>query len=122
MSFLFVYGTLLKNMGNDHLLYKAQFLGSAMTCDKYEMYLADHIIPKVVMSQPRSNIIGEVYLVSDEDMQAIDLLEKKYKKTKVSVICQDKNIYTAIMYYFETVDDKNHTILPDGDYANYINN
>jgi gamma-glutamylcyclotransferase (GGCT)/AIG2-like uncharacterized protein YtfP len=71
---LFVYGTLMMGYGNHRLLESSVFLGKAVTCEKYAMFV--NTFPFVNPNHPRAKIHGEVYQVTTEaDLKALDRLE-----------------------------------------------
>tara|TARA_Y100000389_G_scaffold95508_1_gene92199 strand:- start:1735 stop:2112 length:378 start_codon:yes stop_codon:yes gene_type:complete len=99
-NIVFVYGTLMKEMGNDHYLEKSEYLGDGMTDKEYSMYV-DIVIPKITLT-PRYKIEGELYLVSDEDMVLVDELEGKYSKMLTTVYNKkNKKFVDAFIYVWE---------------------
>lgn len=120
-NLVFVYGTLMKKMGNNRFLRNATFIGSARTHDKYTMYIADYILPKVT-PEPSYYIFGELYQVSDEDMIFINKLEKKYTKKLIKVITEHSgDVYNAYIYLWKSViSPENHEKLLNGDYKKFI--
>ncbi|EGU36139.1 hypothetical protein VII00023_13232 [Vibrio ichthyoenteri ATCC 700023] len=69
---VFVYGTLRENESNHHFLRHGQLLGRHETLPEYALYdLGTY--PAVV--EGHQVIFGEVYLVDDATLQALDQLE-----------------------------------------------
>jgi len=75
---VFVYGTLKKGRYNHYLLQGATYLGRTVIHGKFTMCNLTHY-PGVVRASDsddsRRPILGEVYLVSEEELAALDLLE-----------------------------------------------
>ncbi|WP_457572215.1 gamma-glutamylcyclotransferase family protein [Desulfovulcanus sp.] len=97
--FVFVYGTLKKGYSNHHFLLDASFIGPGRTQNKYTMY-ADSI-PYVSPQPQTSYIYGELYLVNDDTLRALDQLEEHpdfYVRRKVPVVI-DAKTYLAWMYF-----------------------
>ena len=84
---IFVYGTLMRGMGNHHLLSGATFLGRAVTNEKYAMFCAG--VPFVNPSIHQTHIMGELFEVIDQDcLDRLDRLEGHpdwYCRTKIHV-------------------------------------
>lgn len=85
---VFVYGSLKKGFGLDHLLKTSQFIGEGVTKKgKFEMFTPNDAWPAIV--QGRYRIKGEVYRVSPETIERLDqaegvphLYERKLVKVK----------------------------------------
>lgn len=118
---IFVYGTLMKNMGNDEFLKNATFLGPATTCEQYTMYIANMIIPKVVM-RPSYHISGELYSVSNTDMKRVDILEGKYSKKLIKVKSGLTDLLHEAYIYIWTspISAPPHEINTTGNYKKYM--
>ena len=107
MHTLFVYGTLLSGMTNNHFLAGASFIGKARTIDKYTMY-TNGAFPAIT-EEAKSQIIGEVYLVSEEEMESINRLEgyvpgrkgNHYECKKINVILDDDTTMHALVFYYK---------------------
>ena len=120
-NIIFVYGTLMKNMGNDNLLKKSEYLGDGVTDKEYSMYV-DIVIPKITRT-PMYKIEGELYLVSDEDMRQVDKLEGKYSKQLTNVYNKSiKSFVYAYIYVWERpiIMRKDVVINRSGSYREYM--
>lgn len=102
---VFVYGTLKRGYGNNHLLTNALYLGSARTKDKWTMIGASRAFPYVVLKDANEGhqVKGECYMVDASIMFNLDRLEgvssKHYKKVKVPLLfSNDDTEQEAIMY------------------------
>lgn len=121
---IFVYGTLRKGGRNHHLLSSAQFIGDAKTKRRFVMRASS--IPFVSDAQQVSFIQGEVYVLNDECLEAIDHLESFhpnapelswYEREEIEVILEDtKAVYVAQMYFNRKENDK--PIFSSGDFFN----
>lgn len=84
---VFVYGTLKHGHGNHRLLEKATFLGRCYITGTYRL-LDLGWYPGLVLDQntPKSNIFGEVYRITQETLDDLDILEGNgsyYTRTQV---------------------------------------
>jgi len=122
-NIVFVYGTLMKGMGNDHFLEKSKYLGEGVTDKEYSMYI-DIVIPKITIT-PMYKIDGELYLVSDNDMILIDKLERKYSKMVTKVYNKkSRKFVDAYIYVWERpiMMRKDVVINKNGSYREYMEN
>lgn len=118
---VFVYGTLRRGYGNHRLLENSEFLGNAITKEKYE--LTANGIPFVNPDKPTSNIVGEVYEVDNETLKSLDRLEGYdaklddgwYMRREISVMIEDKEEKASI--YFNS--HSKGVLIEDGNYATY---
>lgn len=120
-NIVFVYGTLMKGMGNDHFLEKSKYLGEGVTDKEYSMYI-DIVIPKITIT-PRYKIDGELYLVSDNDMILMDKLERKYSKMVTKVYNKkSRKFVDAYIYVWERpiMMRKDVIINKNGSYREYM--
>ena len=121
-NIVFVYGTLMKGMGNDHFLEKSKYLGEGVTDKEYSMYI-DIVIPKITIT-PRYKIDGELYLVSDNDMILMNKLEGKYSKMVTKVYNKkSRKFVDAYIYVWERpiMMRKDVVINKNGSYREYMN-
>lgn len=90
---VFVYGTLREKESNHHFLRQAQFLGHHETLPEYALYdLGTY--PAVV--EGHQIIFGEVYLVDDATLVALDGLEDvpiEYRRELIPTPFGDAWIY-----------------------------
>lgn len=120
-NIVFVYGTLMKGMGNDHFLEKSKYLGEGVTDKEYSMYI-DIVIPKITVT-PRYKIKGELYDVSDNDMILMDKLEGKYSKMVTKVYNKkSRKFVDAYIYVWERpiMMRKDVVINKNGSYREYM--
>ncbi|MDF2153206.1 gamma-glutamylcyclotransferase [Vibrio sp. CAU 1672] len=81
---VFVYGTLRQGESNHHFLRTAQFLGHHETDAQFALYDLG-LCPAV--SHGQRSILGEVYLIDDETLHALDKLEDvpvEYRRESIS--------------------------------------
>ncbi|MCV5331688.1 gamma-glutamylcyclotransferase, partial [Escherichia coli] len=69
---IFVYGTLRKGEYNHHYLSSAQFLGLHETDAQFSLY---DVGSYPALSEGQRSIQGEVYLIDDDTLVALDKLE-----------------------------------------------
>lgn len=115
---LFVYGTLMKDMGNDHILESCKYLGTAETIQKYSLYVSDFVIPKLI-NEPNYPIKGELYRIGQQDLSNILNKERKYNFSKIKVRFNGYFL-DAFTFIFPHKSEKD-SLLPQGDYRKYIN-
>ena len=99
MNYIFVYGSLKSEFNNNYILRGSKFISICETENKYEM-LSLGYFPAVTKSSSKYFISGELYAISDEILQRIDILENEgflYKKEKIFL--QDF-AEAAWMYFF----------------------
>lgn len=115
-NLLFVYGTLKKHRGNDHLLAKAEFIAHAFTDSDMSIYGSS--IPFLVWEDNDIGVTGEIYRVTDEELAYTDRLEGHpswYKREKIVVIGHDGTAYNVWAYIMPEVP-ANTTKIISGEY------
>ncbi len=70
---IFVFGTLKRDYSNHRFLADSKFLGTGKSREKYAMYVSG--IPFVIVSEPVSQIHGELYEADDQTFKGLDQLE-----------------------------------------------
>jgi gamma-glutamylaminecyclotransferase len=98
--YMFVYGTILSGMRNNHRVEGCKFIGEAYTREKYYMtslktkcYPMVSYIP-IHSSQRLTNIKGEVYEITEDVLKKIDNLEGHpyfYTHQEIEVKCHLKD-------------------------------
>ena len=99
---LFVYGTLMKNLYNHHLLSSAVFICKCKTAEKFSLYL-EGSIPYLTNRQQLYHIKGELYDVSDDIIKEIDKLESEgewYHRKVIEIFEKNLKVYA----YFNDKD------------------
>jgi len=118
-TLIFVYGSLKSGYGNNIVLDDSTFIDFHATNSKYTMYDLG-AFPAVALGG-KSSITGEIYSVSDEILNAVDVLEGVdhdfYKRHTIST----KEYGDVIMYvitdaYMET--QETHDVIKDGTWDN----
>jgi gamma-glutamylaminecyclotransferase len=113
-NLVFVYGTLKQGFSNDRYLSGSKFLGTGWTVNKYAMYSDG--LPFVIMTEPVSQIQGELYQVDDITLDLLDDIEGHpnwYRREQVEICLDDGNYsITKAWVYF----NKNNTgtLVPSG--------
>eukprot|EP01126_Amoeba_proteus_P051456 TRINITY_DN6143_c0_g1_i7.p2 TRINITY_DN6143_c0_g1~~TRINITY_DN6143_c0_g1_i7.p2 ORF type:complete len:231 (+),score=52.85 TRINITY_DN6143_c0_g1_i7:1524-2216(+) len=74
---IFFYGTLKRGFHwNAKYLYSSQFVCQAKTCEKFPLVIGQCGVPYVLDERGKGNqIVGEIWRVSDETLQAMDEYE-----------------------------------------------
>ncbi|WP_319536078.1 gamma-glutamylcyclotransferase [uncultured Vibrio sp.] len=81
---VFVYGTLRKGEYNHHYLSSAQFLGLHESDAQYTLY---DLGPYPGVSEGHRSVQGEVYMIDDDTLVALDKLEDvpvEYRRESIS--------------------------------------
>ncbi|KAL5258159.1 hypothetical protein ACHWQZ_G012947 [Mnemiopsis leidyi] len=75
--FVFVYGTLKRGFPNNHFLSGAEFVGNALTIEKYPLVIASRCnIPYLLGAKSQGHrVAGEVFKVTESQLQTLDFLE-----------------------------------------------
>jgi len=97
---VFVYGTLRQGCANHHLLKDAFCYGIGNTVSKFAMYLISGY-PYVTSSEPRYQIVGELYAVDKVTLVELDKMEGHpihYERSE-TVVSVNGEEYTAWMYF-----------------------
>jgi gamma-glutamylcyclotransferase (GGCT)/AIG2-like uncharacterized protein YtfP len=97
---VFVYGTLKQGHGNHTLLNGAKFLGRSMIRGNYQLVDLG-AFPGLIQTQPEQpaqTISGEVYLVSENTLRSLDMLEGNgHFYTRVKIPTAYKNAWTYFL-------------------------
>lgn len=101
--YLFTYGTLKKGFCNNSLIRELEFIDTAKTIEKYQMYpCSNYAFPFVIKSEKNHQIVGEVYkLNSKKDLDLLDELEgypSLYIRETIKVELSNKKNIEAIIY------------------------
>lgn len=97
---VFVYGTLKAGYGNNRLLKDSEFLGVAVTKDKFGMIGYGYPMAAARGLGDQRRIVGEVYRVTDKVLADLDRLEWKgrlYDRVGTDVMIGDE-LHTVQMY------------------------
>lgn len=69
---VFVYGTLRRGESNHGLLVRSQYLGDFITDEQFQLF---DLGPYPAAIKGNQTLVGEVYLVDEETMKQLDILE-----------------------------------------------
>lgn len=97
---IFVYGTLLKGQRNHDAYLANCYCSGRGTIDGYDMYDIG-TYPGIKMGNGK--VSGEVYYVTQEELQKIDILEddgNEYTKTPVAVTMENGEEIIAMVYIY----------------------
>lgn len=129
---VFVYGTLMKGLGNHHILKDSQYLGKYAAHGK--MFTVS-LFPGIRLSDCLSEIIfGEVYVVNDSVLGQLDFLEgydsesddnSMYNRRQIlvrSCVEEINNIMIANIYIWNEPDEEMYKYdrIESGDYRKWI--
>ena len=110
-SYVFVYGTLMKNQRNHYLLKDCEFIAKGYIENYFMFNISTY--PGIQKSKYQSRVYGEVYLINDEVEKQLDILEEVnvlYSKEEVQVYLKDKiikaNAYIYILKQYEEEKEK----------------
>ena len=116
---LFVYGTLRRGFENhEAYLQDAQFLGRAVTQNKYALFLGD--FPYLNKIPAVSSIVGEIYRVDEQTLAHIDCLEghpEEYRRELITVVTEQGTEYSAWTYFYP---EPRGGLIKSGDYLDGI--
>jgi len=94
MALVFVYGTLKENFPNFHINTGVRIEGEFCTKESYSLYLeGERYVPWLVLNKGNGyHIQGELYRVSQQTMDDMDILESigkpsGYHKMQVPIVC-----------------------------------
>ena len=110
---VFVYGTLRKGHSNHHLLKDGDCYGVGRSEACYAMYLKNGY-PYITSSETRYPIVGELYSVDADTLEALDKFEghpRYYERREIPVIVGEDR-YTAWVYF----RDPPGVLMQSGDY------
>jgi len=108
---LFVYGSLKKGFDNHHVLQEgSQYLGPAITADKFGMFRDNRANCPYIISVPIMQIHGELYAIESTDLwKKLDEFEgvPDYYDRKTITVIFDGKTYDAFVYF------QPHTDIPE---------
>jgi len=94
---IFVYGTLLSGEPNHHLIAESVAWGAARTAPHYELV---DLGPYPAMTSPgATEIVGEVYLVSEATLGVLDVFEEHptlYRRSRI-VLSDGREVFGYLM-------------------------
>lgn len=125
-SFVAVYGSLRKTMGNHYILASSEFIGEAK--EEVPYYMIDlGFFPALIKDYEKKNpIVFEVYNVKDFTLSTLDYLEgfrgekdpgNFYDRTTIKLTIDGKE-YDCYVYYLQGGEfKKNKNIVSSGDWV-----
>jgi len=122
--YVFVYGTLMSGYGNNRLLSKHKIIDTGTTKDKY--VLKARSIPFLIDKKGEPNVQGEIYKVSENTLQTLDMLEGHpswYRRKVIDVINEVGDTVKAWVYFMpEAAESLQSTVIPSGNYRDHTDN
>ena len=98
---VFVYGTLKKDCDLNHIMDPSTYLGKAVTKDKYKLHNINGL-PMLEKGIEENYIEGEVYVVNDEILKTLDVLEgipNFYQRESIFVMLGDVDLIYTYVYF-----------------------
>ena len=115
---IFVYGTLKKGDPNHALLDSSRFLCTTQTTESYVMLdfgaFPGVLKPEDISQMPVSPIKGEIYEISEQKLEELDLYEGDWY-FRESVMLE--NGLSALMYFLKKIPPVNYKIITDGHWS-----
>ena len=104
-TLVFVYGTLKRGFPNNHCLSGAEYVGNAVTVDKYPLVIATRYnLPYLLGAKNVGNCIsGEVFKVNPSQLQVLDSLEgypDHYNRIEIKVV-MDSDVIDCHTYVLD---------------------
>jgi len=125
MHKVFVYGSLLRGLGNHRLLSDSTFLGEAAT-KPYFLMVDLGYFPGLIEDIDGVSIKGEVYEVSDEILHRLDMLEGFREHDPKNGLYNRKEIVTQFgtaLVYIYNHHNRVYTsdrLVKDGDWRSHL--
>jgi gamma-glutamylaminecyclotransferase len=96
--YVFVYGTLRKNQPNHKFLFSAEYIGTFISLQQFQMvsyrdFNFPYLLEDYITNKSLTNITGEIYKVNQKTLQQLDILEfhPKIYERKFHKFINDKN-------------------------------
>ncbi len=115
MHLLFVYGTLKQGFRNHDVLQGARLLAPEASIEGLRMYQA-RSYPYAAPANRAWRIFGEIYAVSDEVLDDLDILEghpEHYQRKRRTAVCADGR-RIAVWVYIASVRGKTYPVISSG--------
>lgn len=118
---VFVYGTLKQGHGNHHFLNGAEFVGKGKISAGLFKMVSLGAFPAILPSygEKTSSIKGELYVVTDEQLKGLDMLEGYpdfYDRIAVSVELDNGAGWTNALTYYIDHPGKDERPIPSGEW------
>jgi gamma-glutamylcyclotransferase (GGCT)/AIG2-like uncharacterized protein YtfP len=115
---IFVYGTLKKGDQNHELLDSSRFLCTTQTTESYVMLdfgaFPGVLKPENISQMPVSTIKGEVYEISKNTLEKLDIYEGEWYFREEIML---ENGLSALMYFLKKIPPVNYKIITDGNWS-----
>lgn len=103
-TYIFIYGTLKRGFVNHFYLKDENFISSAITLDKYQMYPSlNFAFPFLIKNEKFDFIKGEVFeITSQETLNKLDILEgypDLYLKEYIDIKLESGDIIKTLTYF-----------------------
>lgn len=125
MPLLFAYGSLMSGLWNNIFLENAVYLGSYTTTEKY-IFVMDGKVPYMSREKQAYHIVGELYDVSECDLETIDSHEGNgawYDREELTLRSNDadsQNLTHTLTAHAYFNDNGEGIMYSCGDYRKYL--
>jgi len=103
---LFVYGTLMRGESRHRYLACQTFVADACSCPDYRLYDAGDY-PALVEQSGGTSIVGELWLVSDTALRALDdvegIDEGLYARRRITLLPPHADVRAEAYVYLESI-------------------
>jgi len=114
---VFVYGTLKRGFYNHEVLETSQFIGKAITKNKYPMINAQEYFPYLINDKNiGKHIKGEVFKINDLTLEKLDILEgfpDLYTRDYIQVIVNNNTMEVIVYFLNENIDYTKYELLEE---------
>lgn len=114
---VFVYGTLKRGFYNYEFLANSNFIGTAITKNKYPMINAEGYFPYLINDKNiGKHIKGEVFEINDVTLNKLDVLEgypDLYIRDNIEVTINNNTIKVIVYFLTENIDYNKYELLEE---------
>lgn len=102
---LFVYGTLRDGCPLNKTYLKDAIYSSRLTLSGVKLYELEYLPVAVLTNKNKYKIVGDLYYLSEEDIEYIDRLEVNYHKVKLSIAVEGCRQELDIIMYVKKASE-----------------
>jgi len=114
---IFVYGTLKRGFYNYRFLEKSNFIGTAITNNKYPMINSEGYFPYLINDRDRGKYIkGEVFEINNTTLKKLDVLEgfpDLYIRDTIDVKIANNTTEVVVYFLNDIIDYNNYELLEE---------
>jgi gamma-glutamylcyclotransferase (GGCT)/AIG2-like uncharacterized protein YtfP len=120
---VFVYGSLLKGMGNHPLLKDSKCIGTTISPEGFDMIDLGYFPGVLQNDESIGKVIGEVYEVDDDTLRRLDCLEgfdsNNPHNGMYNRITIETELGNAYIYTYNNRHGRISDFVPNGDWRSY---